>query len=140
MKLSRTVEYALQATLHLAQSTSGAPVPSSQLAAAGSMPERFLLQVLRSLVNRGILNSTRGVVGGYALGRSAHEISMLDLIEAIEGPLVASLPDTQSLAPAAVETLRKALERAVDALRRELQALKLSHLLPNDGDNESPAP
>jgi Rrf2 family protein len=137
MKLSRTVEYALQATLHLAQSNSGAPVPSSQLAAAGSMPERFLLQVLRSLVNRGILNSTRGVVGGYALGRSANEISLLDLIEAIEGPMAAGLPETQSLPPAAVATLRQTLDQAVDALRTELQALKLSHLLPKPGDGES---
>jgi Rrf2 family protein len=139
MKLSRTVEYALQATLHLAQSNSGAPVPSSQLAAAGSMPERFLLQVLRSLVNRGILNSTRGVVGGYALGRSANEISLLDLIEAIEGPLVAGLPETQSLPPAAVATLRQTLDRAVNALRTELQALKLSDLLPKPGDGEAAA-
>ena len=137
MKLSRTVEYALQATLQLAQSTSGAPVPSSQLAAAGAMPERFLLQVLRSLVNRGILNSTRGVVGGYALGRSAKEISLLDLIEAIEGPLAAGLLETQSIPPTALATLRNTLDRSVNALRTELQALKLSHLLPKPGESES---
>lgn len=138
MKLSRTVEYALQATLQLAQSKSGAPVPSSQLAAAGSMPERFLLQVLRSLVNHGILNSTRGVVGGYALGRSASEISLLDLIEAIEGPLAAALPESQSLPPATADAIREVLDRGVDSLRKELQALKLSHLLPKPGDSPNP--
>ena len=134
MRLSRTVEYALQATLHLAQSTTGAPVPSSQLAAAGSMPERFLLQVLRSLVHRGILNSTRGVIGGYALGRAASEISLLELIEAIEGPMKAELPESHFLPPDALELLRETLERGVAALRTELQALKLSHLLPKLGD------
>jgi Rrf2 family protein len=102
------------------------------------MPERFLLQVLRSLVNRGILHSTRGVVGGYALGRSAAEISLLDLIEAIEGPLVAGLPESQSLPPAAFATLRATLDRATASLRNELQALKLSHLLPKPGDSPSP--
>jgi len=129
MRLSRTVEYALHATLQLAQAKTSAPVPCSQLAAAGSMPERFLLQVLRSLVNHGILNSTRGVVGGYALGRAAAEISLLDLIEAIEGPLVTVTRESQSLPPTAVAALRDALDKATNALRAELQALKLSDLL-----------
>ncbi len=65
MKFSRTVSYALQATLQLAQEDRAAPVPCSQLAAEGKMPERFLLQILRNLVTHGILRSTRGVDGGY---------------------------------------------------------------------------
>jgi Rrf2 family protein len=66
VKLSRTASYALQAVLQLAQSdASGYPVPCSRLAAEGKMPERFLLQILRSLVTHGILGSTRGVDGGY---------------------------------------------------------------------------
>ncbi len=83
MKLSRTVAYALQATMQLAVSDSDTPVPCSQIAAKGEMPERFLLQVLRSLVNHGVLRSTRGVDGGYMLIRSPDEISLLDVIEAI---------------------------------------------------------
>src|SRR5580698_8195016 len=86
MKLSRTVAYAVQATVRLAHSDSGIPVPCSQLAAEGHMPERFLLQILRHLVTHGILNSTRGVDGGYALERNAEDISLLDIIEAIDGP------------------------------------------------------
>ena len=81
-KLSRTVEYAVQATLQLAQSKTGSPVPCSQLATCSAMPERFLLQILRSLVTHGILTSTRGVVGGYMLARRPEDISLLDLIEA----------------------------------------------------------
>ena len=76
MKLSRTVAYALQATLQLAQAKSGSPVPCSQLAATGHMPERFLLQVLRSLVTHGILQSTRGVEGGYTLERKPEDITL----------------------------------------------------------------
>ena len=71
MKLSRTVTYAVQATLQLGRSEVGVPVPCSQLAAEGHMPERFLLQVLRHLVTHGILHSTRGVDGGYSLNRPA---------------------------------------------------------------------
>ena len=86
MKLSRTVAYAVRATLQLAKSDSSTPVPCSQLAAEGKMPERFLLQILRNLVTHGILRSTRGVDGGYSLVRPPNEISLLEVIEAIEGP------------------------------------------------------
>jgi hypothetical protein len=51
------------------------------------MPERFLLQILRVLVTHGILRSTRGVDGGYALTKPADQISLLEVIEAIDGPL-----------------------------------------------------
>lgn len=97
MKLSRTVSYALQATLQLAQSDSSGPIPCSRLAAQGKMPERFLLQILRNLVAHGILGSTRGVEGGYTLERSAEEISLLEVIEAIEGPLISALPAGEGL-------------------------------------------
>ena len=82
MKLSRTVSYAVRATLQLAQLSSKGPVPCSKLAAEGKMPERFLLQILRNLVTHGILRSTRGVDGGYALVRPADQISLLEVIEA----------------------------------------------------------
>src|SRR6185503_19047842 len=87
MKLSRTVAYAVRATLQLAQYSQGTPVPSSKLASEGHMPERFLLQILRNLVTHGILRSTRGVEGGYALTRPPEQISLLEVIEAIEGPM-----------------------------------------------------
>ena len=80
MKLSRSVSYALQAVLQLAASDARTPVPCSQLAAEGSMPERFLLQILRHLVAHGILDSARGVEGGYVLERSPDEISLLEVI------------------------------------------------------------
>src|SRR5438045_1759087 len=86
MKLSRTLSYAVQATLQLAQLNEKRPVPCSRLSADGKLPERFLLQILRSLVTHGILTSTRGVDGGYALVRPAEKISLLEMIEAIEGP------------------------------------------------------
>jgi Rrf2 family protein len=130
MKVSRTVAYAIQATLQLARSTTGQPVPCSQLAAEGKMPERFLLQILRHLVTHGILHSTRGVDGGYSLERSPREISLLDVIEAIDGPLGPSLPSAENTSPADYEVrLREALTRITDSVRQQLQAIKLSDLL-----------
>ncbi len=81
MKLSRTVAYAVRATIQLAQMSTDRPIPCSKLASEGNMPERFLLQILRNLVTHGILRSTRGVDGGYALTRPPEDISLLDVIE-----------------------------------------------------------
>ena len=130
MKLSRTVAYAVQATLQLAQSNSGVPVPCSHLAAKGHMPERFLLQILRHLVTHGILHSTRGVDGGYSLDRKPEEISLLDVIEAIDGPLSAKLPTAEAgeLSDSEIR-LNEALEQVTAGARRQLQAVKLSDLL-----------
>lgn len=130
MKLSRTVAYAVQATLQLAQSDTGSPVPCSQLAAAGHMPERFLLQILRHLVNHGILQSTRGVDGGYSLSRKPEKISLLEIIEAIDGPLVTELPAMENLKPSTVDgRLKSVLDDVTDNCRRQLDAVKLADLL-----------
>jgi Rrf2 family transcriptional regulator, cysteine metabolism repressor len=129
MKLSRTVAYAIQATLQLAQSNSDNPVPCSQLAAEGHMPERFLLQILRHLVTHGILHSTRGVEGGYTLERKPEQVSLLDVIEAIEGPLTSALPAADGHA-AYEAKLRKALDQITCTVRQQLEAIKLSDLLP----------
>ena len=131
MRLSRTVGYAVQATLQLAQSPSGRPVPCSRLAAVGKMPERFLLQVLRNLVTHGILRSTRGVDGGYSLDRDAEEISLLEVMEAIEGPLGSGIPEGDGFSEQAQQTLRAALAQVADTTRSQLAAIKLSSLLPS---------
>jgi len=130
MKLSRTVAYALQATLQLAQSDTSAPVPCSRLAAEGNMPERFLLQILRNLVAHGILESTRGVEGGYTLGRAPAEISLLEVIEAIDGPLGSALPLNEGLPPASRKKLEHVLLQVTELARRELSAVNLGQLLP----------
>ncbi|HZZ27619.1 MAG TPA: Rrf2 family transcriptional regulator [Pirellulales bacterium] len=130
MKLSRTVGYALQATLQLAEAKSGTPIPCSQLAAQGKMPERFLLQILRNLVTHGILHSTRGVDGGYTLKRKPEEISLLDLIEAIDGPVFAHAPLAEALPPESVERLTAALQQVTARARQQLGNIKISSLVP----------
>jgi Rrf2 family protein len=129
MKLSRTVAYAVRATLQLAQLEAETPVPCSQLASAGKMPERFLLQILRNLVTHGILRSTRGVEGGYALTKPADQISLLEVIEAIEGPYDSSLELGEGLSLASQDKLRHALDEVTSTTRNQLEAIKLSQLL-----------
>ena len=130
MKLSRTVSYAVKATLQLAQLEADVPVPCSKLASEGKMPERFLLQILRNLVTHGILRSTRGVDGGYALVRPADQISLLEVIEAIEGPYDSPLEVGEGLPEDSQRKLQEALGQVTSTTRRQLEAIKLSQLKP----------
>ena len=130
MKLSRTAAYALQATLQLARSEAGGPVPCGRLAAEGGMPRRFLLQILRNLVTHGILGSTRGVDGGYMLQRSPTDISLLEVIEAIDGPLHSRPPIHRGLPEECKTKLECTLKQVTELARRELRAVTLAHLLP----------
>src|SRR5688572_31420844 len=120
MKLSRTVAYGVQATLQLARSNSSSPVPCSQLASEGHMPERFLLQILRNLVTHGILHSTRGVDGGYMLERPPDQISLLEVIEAIDGPITPSIPLGDALPGESHEKLQSALSQVTAITRQQL--------------------
>jgi Rrf2 family protein len=84
MKLSRTIAHAVHTAMLLARAGPGVPVSAKVLAQTGQMPERFLIQILGSLVARGILRSTRGADGGYSLSRSADQISIRDIVEAFD--------------------------------------------------------
>ena len=123
MRLSRTVEYAVQAAVHLAKADSDEPVSCRRLAESEGLPERFLLQILRSLVTHGILRSTRGVEGGYALARAPKDITLLNIIEAIDGPMHLDFPATKC-----PTSLKKALIAVSDRVRKELTNLSLADL------------
>lgn len=101
------------------------------------MPERFLLQILRNLVTHGILRSTRGVEGGYALVRPADQISLLELIEAIEGPYDSTVELGEGLSEVSQEKLRSALDEVTTTTRNQLEAIKLSQLLKPPALDES---
>lgn len=113
MKISRAAAYAIGSLIQLVESDRSVPVPCSQLAQRGKMPERFLLQVLRNLVNHGLLKSTRGVEGGYSLAKSADEITLQQVILATDGPTEVALPETDALGETAEEKLLVML-RSVD--------------------------
>jgi Rrf2 family protein len=128
MRLSRASAYALGAVLQLGDAPAGMPIPCSQLAKHGQMPERFLLQVLRNLVNHGILVSTRGVDGGYSLARPLHDISLLQILEATEGPLVPVIPPLDAIPEASRESLQEVLRDVTAEACKRMAEVKLSAL------------
>jgi Rrf2 family protein len=137
MKLSRTITYAIHAMLHLAVAEVGVPVPCSQLARAEKMPERFLLQVLRSLVNHGLLRSTRGVDGGYFLAKPPSEITVCDIVEAFDNPLEPRLPEINDKASHVRDRIMETLQRTSQAARRELNCLTLADLMSESEVDEN---
>ena len=121
MRLSRASAYAISAVLQLMETPAKIPIPCSHLAKAGEMPERFLLQVLRNLVNHGLLKSIRGVEGGYYLLRPPSEITLLSIVEATDGPLAPIVPPLDGIAEASRERLQRLLkEMELTQLTRQL--------------------
>jgi Rrf2 family protein len=129
MKLSRTIAYAIHATLQLATGERGVPIPCSQLASEGKMPERFLLQILRSMVTHGLLCSTRGVDGGYYLARPPEKISLGDIITAFDNPLSPAIPVLDALSPDVRNRIMATLEGASNAAHDELGKLSVADLM-----------
>lgn len=86
MRVSAKVDYALRALLELAASPPG-PVPAERLSTAQGIPPKFLENILLELRRAEIVASQRGVEGGYRLARPADEISVADVIRALEGPI-----------------------------------------------------
>ncbi len=85
MRVSAKVDYALRAMLELA--AAGRLVKGEQLATAQGIPQKFLESILLDLRHAELVTSRRGVEGGYTLGRPAEEISLADVIRAVEGPI-----------------------------------------------------
>ena len=87
MRLSRKSDYALRAVRHIASLPKGKLGSINSVSAAERIPREFLAKILKDLTRSGILVSYQGVTGGYRLSRLPKEISFLDVIEAIDGPV-----------------------------------------------------
>ena len=79
--------YALSALVELHRHGQGGPVPIAELARRREIPVQFLEQLFATLRRAGIVRSQRGVKGGYTLARPADEITVIELVEVLDGPL-----------------------------------------------------
>ncbi len=130
MKLTRSSTYALAALACLARHGGAGLVPSHALAAqATQVPERFLLKLLLPLVSAGILRSVRGPGGGYKLARPANAISVLDVVQAVDGPLRGEAPEVGKGPAAAFDRrLRATCEEAARLTRDRLGRTSIAEL------------
>jgi len=127
MKLTRASSYALQAVAYMASHHKENPTASHIIAEDRKIPERFLLKVLKPLVSAQVLHSVKGPNGGYRLARPANEISVLEILEAVEGPIRGHAP-TDDPANPVMRKLEALCEQAAAMTRNHLNGMKVSEL------------
>ena len=104
MKVSAKTDYALRAAAELAAGDSGVPVKGERISQSQGVPLKFLENILLELRHAGLVQSQRGAEGGYWLARPAGEITLAEVIRAVEGPLAnvrGSRPESVEYAGAA---------------------------------------
>ncbi len=87
MKISRKADYALRAVLHIAKQPTEKRNSINVIAETERIPRDFLAKILKELTRAQILKSYQGVHGGYQLAKTPAQVSVLDVIEAMDGPL-----------------------------------------------------
>jgi Rrf2 family protein len=137
VRVTAKVDYALRAAVELAASGEG-PIKGERISVAQGIPLKFLENILLELRHHGIVQSQRGVEGGYWLARPAEEITLAEVIRAVEGPLAnvrGERPETVEYAGPA-ESLRDVWVAVRANLRAVLESVTLADLaageLPDD--------
>jgi Rrf2 family protein len=129
MKLSRASSYALHAVAYMAAQKREKLMASHLIAKAKGIPDRFLLKVLKSLVSARVLHSLKGPNGGYRLARSPSMISMLEVLEAVDGPIRGVAPLSQAHGDGHLDRRLEAIcNQAAEQLRKQLQKVRISEL------------
>src|SRR6202171_2141892 len=105
MRISAKADYAVRAAVELAAATDEKPVKAERIATAQAIPLNFLENILGELRDSGIRRRHRGAEGGSRLARPADQITIADIIRAVEGPLasVRGGPPEQAAYPGAAE-------------------------------------
>jgi len=88
MELTRKGEYAIRGIIYLARLPQGKVALISEIAEATDVPQTFLAKILQSFAKIGLVNSFRGTGGGFVLGRPASQITLREVVEAVEGQIM----------------------------------------------------
>jgi Rrf2 family protein len=145
MRFSQRTEYALRALVELGRHPTGVPVPCREIARLQRIPERFCEQVLADLRRAGLISSQRGASGGVLMAKDPAGITVSEVVEVIEGPVVTQAcldpfdDDARSQAHSAIQelwldvqiTIRDRLASATlaDLIRRQEELDRTSYLV-----------
>jgi Rrf2 family protein len=130
MQLTHTSSYAAQALDYLVGQPRAKPVAAHLVARARGIPARYIRQVLMPVVGARILHSLKGPHGGYWLARPAKDVTLLDVVEAVDGPIRGEAPPAgQGEAGAALDRrLQEVCDMAAALVRRRLGKVTLAEL------------
>jgi Rrf2 family protein len=130
MRVSRSTGYALLAVGYLAQHQDEGIILSQNIAKKYNIPLEYLLKILQQLVRANILRSKRGPRGGFNLARNPKKITLLEVIESVEGPMIGQL-NLIEVAPRETFSTKaeKVYAKAVGQIRAIFAKVKLSDLM-----------
>jgi len=128
MRVTAKVDYAVRAGAELAAASGEGPVKGERIAHSQQIPLKFLENILLELKHAGLVQSQRGAEGGYWLAHPADEISLADVIRAVEGPIanVRGERPEQVEYPGAAAPLREVWIAVRGNLRAVLEAVTLA--------------
>ncbi len=126
MNISSRCEYACRAMVELAMRLeSKETVTSVTIAERRHIPEKYLVHILLQLKRAGLVRSIRGAQGGYMLGRDPETILLLDIIEAIDGPVLSPLPVDDEMS----NKLRPIWENVAKNIEKHLSGITLRQIM-----------
>src|SRR5438034_4739652 len=129
MKLTRASSYAIHALVFMAAQKQNKTVASHHIARARGIPERFLLKVLKPLVAARVLHSVKGPNGGYRLARSPSQVTMLEIVEAVDGPIRGQAPLSQIEGDGQLDRRLEAVcNQSAEQIRKQLQKVRIAEL------------
>jgi len=132
MKVSLRSTYGIMAAIDLARQDGSAPIQAKSIARRQGIPARFLEQVLHAMKKAGLVSSLRGAQGGYVLSKKPSELSVAEILEALDGPFlaVAGINGRNPLRHSAKSDalLAKVWDRVYEAERHVLEAITVEEL------------
>lgn len=137
LNITAKSKYALRALVELALHSEGRPVPLVVLAEARGIPTQFLEQLFSGLRRAGILQSHRGVHGGFSFNRPPEEITVLEVVEALDGPIEPALCTTEEACrQREVCSAGDVWEQAKLAVEEVLRDVDIAQLAQNERSRE----
>jgi Rrf2 family protein len=130
MRISAKADYAVRAMVELAANQDEKPVKAERIATAQDIPLNFLENILGELRHAGLVRSHRGAEGGFRLAKSASDVTVADIIRAVEGPLasVRGAPPEESQYNGASESLPKVWIAVRAALRSVVEEVTVEDI------------
>lgn len=134
MKLSKTATLAALAVAYLSRRRTDGHIQARQVAEHLMIPTDSALKVLQALARRGVIHSQLGRSGGYSLEREPHLVTLLQIVEAVDGPIAGEVPIEGGVNGLAkpLEQIRKAANRVANGIRVELDRTTVAELAEID--------
>jgi Rrf2 family protein len=132
MEISRQTDYAIRAIEYLSRMPAEELVQTKEIAKQQGIPEKYLPTIVRTLARAGLLKTMRGNHGGIRLSRPPEEISLRDVVEAIDGPFMLNRsmiqPGENSSDGDSLNVLHDVWDRISGNVRDELESVRMSDL------------